>query len=134
MTTRTAKQPVSSAASSGLPLIRESLTIAIHNDIAHTVRLTPGEQSITSKFPLPEREQLEDYNIAIATTHRLEEPPDAATRRNIRELRRPLCMSLTRAIPGEIRERIAQNGPGQSLFAVALDVHEGDAQCGDAGV
>lgn len=122
MTARTAKQPVSSAASSGLPLIRESLTIAIHNDIAHAVRLTPGEQSITSKFPLPEREQLEDYNIAIATTHRLEEPPDAATRRNIRELRRPLCMSLTRAIPGEIRERIAQNGPGQSLLAIDISL------------
>jgi len=122
MTARTDKQPVSSAANSGLPLIRESLTIAMHNDIAHSVRLTSGEQSITNEFPLPEREQLEDYNSAIATTHGLKEPPDAATRRNIRELRHPLCTSLARAIPREIRDRITQNAPSQLLLAIDISL------------
>ena len=122
MTARTPKQPVSPAVSAGLPCIKESLKIALHNGGIHSVRLTPNEPSATNNCPLPDDDEMLDYTTALALTHQLEEPPDVAKRQHIRELRRPLRASLLKAIPSAIRDRIAENASGKTLLAIEISL------------
>jgi hypothetical protein len=122
MMARTANRPPSGAASSGVPIIKENLKIAIRDGRIYSARLTPNEQPDTNNCLFPEDDQLLDYTTALAITHGLTARPDAEKRQRIRDLRRPLCVSLLKAVPKAVRERIAEAARTRQLVAIEISL------------